>query len=172
MILLDKAKLKFLLAGRAIDVDVPRAYDKRRIYSVGVRPKHAVCRAQILNATETADGWTLTIRQHTEDVPVFLAANPGAIRADYTTNPARAAREANGSPIEAVRDDAWIAKVAAAASSRDDRLRRERAHAARLESRSKNTSGSRVKWSVAPPASDIQAVVSAGRSFASPKGAA
>ena len=138
MIVVDRPKLKFLLAGRVITVDVSREYKKGRIYSVGVSAtKKAICRVQVLETHNTGEGWRLSIGQWTQETPVYLSANPAGMRTDYTSNSFRAAKDPDGSPIEAVRgaDEAWLAKVAKAAAERDDLMRRQAAHRARIENR-------------------------------------
>lgn len=150
MIVVDKPMLKFLQAGRSVDITAPREYRKGSIQHVGTRPKHPILRVVILDRWHDGDTWKLSVRHWTQDIPVYLAATFG--RGDYTTIAALAARERDGSPIEAVkRDDGWLTRRAAASSERDDLLRRQQAHAARIaRKRGKNTSELPVKWSAAP----------------------
>lgn len=142
MILIDKPKLKFLLAGRAVNIEVssPR-YTKGRVYSVGLRHSRTICRAEVLTILTLENGYELRLKHWTQDKAVYLAANPGAIRADYTSNPARAARERDGSPIEAVagedlKADPWLERVVKQARERDVERKRtqklERPRAARI----------------------------------------
>lgn len=93
MIVLDRPKLKFLLAGRAITVDVTRTYRKGRSYAVGTSHKRSVCRVQVLEIFELNDTTRrLTIKLSTEEKPRLLAANPAGMRSDYTNDPKRAAQ--------------------------------------------------------------------------------
>jgi hypothetical protein len=142
MIVIDRPKLKFLLAGRAVNIDTPRRYKPGRTYPAGTNK--TACRVQILETVQlNPRQWRLTIRQVRQEKPVYLAANPGAIRADYTENPAKAARNPDGAALEAVRgtdDTRWLAKIAERNAERDDLLRRERAHRDRLERRGRTMS--------------------------------
>ena len=132
MITVDKGKLKFLKAGRAVQVDVDREYRKGRAYKVrleGSRTTKLPC--VIVDSFRMNDGcWRLTIRQHVEEEQWFLAANPAGQRGDYTHDPHRAAR---GEP-EAV-DPRVVEKWAERAGGRDDLERRAQAHAARVARR-------------------------------------
>lgn len=149
MIVVDKPMLKFLLAGRAVDITAPREYKKGSIQHVGIRAKRPICRVEVLERWHDGQVWKLSVRQWTQDTPLYLAATFS--RGDYTTVAAMAAREADGSPIEAVRGDGWFERATAAASERDDQLRREQAHAIRIaRKRGRNTSDLQVKWSAAP----------------------
>src|SRR5580704_7632227 len=130
VILIEKSKLPFLLNGRVITVDSKRgAFHKGRTYAVGVSRGKTLCRVEILKITPSGDSYELQLRRAHDEKQIYLAASPGAIRADYTENPARAAREADGSPIAAVAGGAeasWLKKVAQVAAERDDLIRRER----------------------------------------------
>jgi hypothetical protein len=127
MIPVTAGTLKFILRGRAVRVEVPREYRKGKVYSAGTGPKRR-CRVVVVDVARLEGGWELLVR-HCSQPPVwYLAASPGAQRADYTSNPLRAAREANGSPIEAVEvGERWLERRAAEASERDDARRRESA---------------------------------------------
>lgn len=138
MIIIDKPTLKFLRAGRAVNVTSTRNYRAGYSYAIGLTHKRTVCRALIVDSTQTSDGtWTLILKQDLIDRPIFLAANPAGMRSDYTYSEARAARGTDRQPIEAVgstRDDAaWLQKRSREAADRDDQIRRERAHRERIE---------------------------------------
>lgn len=120
MITLTKGQLRFLLAGRPINIDTQHQYRRGHIYAVA-REGHrkSTCRALIIETHQTQpDSWRLTIALYTQQDPVYLAATSS--HGDYTTNPATAARETNGSPIERV-DPTEIERV--------NRRRRERVEA-------------------------------------------
>lgn len=94
MILVDKPKLKFLLAGRVVLVGSSHGnYRKGRTYAVGTRANRTICRVEVVKVVATADGFDLSIRQATEDKPRLLARNPGAQRADYVSEPSAAAAD-------------------------------------------------------------------------------
>lgn len=87
MIVVSKANLRFLLAGRAIEVDVPREYRRGRSYALGTRHNRTVCRVQILACRQLADGWRVTVRQMSGD-EVRLLARSGS--RGYVTAPVEA----------------------------------------------------------------------------------
>ena len=87
MILIDKPKLKFLLAGRQIDVDVNRAYRKGRVYAVGVRHnKPATCRVQILECKAQENGWTIRVQRLSGDIVRLMTRN-GYVEAPVELDP-------------------------------------------------------------------------------------
>lgn len=75
MIVLDKPKLKFLLAGRSISVPVTTTrYRKGRTYSVGTaHNRPATCTATVTGITVTASGFELEIIQNREAEDRYLA---------------------------------------------------------------------------------------------------
>lgn len=92
MIIIDKPKLKFLLAGRSLTITVPdrkRPYRAKRIYAVGLTHRRSVCHAEILGIEQTADGIRLQIRQASIDQPNLLAARS---EFGYTSKPHLAMR--------------------------------------------------------------------------------
>lgn len=92
MIVVDKGKLKFLLAGRITEVDVTTSYRKGRSYAVGTSHKRSICRAEVLELQELEDAtWRLKIRLAL-DKPRLLAARPGPGH-DYVSDPHLAMRE-------------------------------------------------------------------------------
>jgi hypothetical protein len=123
VIIIDPRKLRFLRAGRTVTVTVVRPYRVGRDYAAGARRGHAVLRVRIIDCEATSGGWALVVRQHTLEPAVYLAASPGVIRSDYTIRLDQAAREVDGSPIEAV----IHTRSTALAYDRDDAIRRERA---------------------------------------------
>jgi hypothetical protein len=135
VIIITKPKLRFLDAGRAITLTVARPRRVGRDYPAGPRHGHPVTRVHVHACTQTPDGWELKLTQHRIDQAIYLAASPGSQHSDYTTNPARAAREPGGSPIEAAPDT----RYARDAYKRDDALRRQKA-AQRQSARSKRYS--------------------------------
>jgi hypothetical protein len=132
LIIVDPRHLKFLRAGRTIRIQVAREYRQGRDYAAGVRRNNTVCRVQIVEIEPTDAGWTMLIRQHQLEQPVYLARNAADPRA-YTHNPAAAACDRNG-PLEAVAPTE-LARYAARAFARDDQMRRERAEKARKHMR-------------------------------------
>lgn len=88
MIIIDKPRMRFLLAGRTLTVETtnPTQYRKGRNYSVGVRHNRTVCRVEILHIDETSG--TIQIRQQ------ILQAEPNLLarysQYGYTSNPAQA----------------------------------------------------------------------------------
>lgn len=92
VIVVDRSKLKFLLAGRSLLVKVSREHRKGRTYAVGTSYKNTICRVEVLEVVPLPDGWRLEIRRVTEDTPRLLAANPAGMRTDYVTDPLKAAR--------------------------------------------------------------------------------
>ena len=126
MIIIDRPKLRFLLAGRTIQIDETRSYRKGRVYPLGVSRRSAVCRIVVVDLEPLESGWRVTIkRAAVDEPPMFLARDPAGMRRDYTPNPAKAARDSTGA-IE-VADPAFVARASRVAAERDDALRRERA---------------------------------------------
>lgn len=151
MIIVDRNHLKFLLSGRTIRVKVPREYRKGRSYNAGTNTKKAVVRVEIIDIYRDTGHWELLIRQSAEEVVYYLSANPAGSRADYTTNPARAARNPDGVALQADAQDTgdrivaaqWLQKIANEASERDDQRRREQAHQARIAAKRERNSVTR-----------------------------
>jgi hypothetical protein len=130
MIELDSRKLRFLRAGRTVELDSPRSYATGKAITVQVHgEQRSRLRVQVLDAQKHEGAWRLRVQQYSREEVWYLTANPGAQRNDYTQNPARAAREPSGGLIEAVRGD--LDRYAREALKRDDQIRRERAHQAR-----------------------------------------
>lgn len=173
MIHVDKAILKFLLAGRAIDAHTDRELTVGRVYAVGEPgARKRTCNAEVTACTPAGDGFQLRLRMPAyREKPHYLTANPAASRADYTENPARAAREPDGSAVEAVDvGGKWLARVSAAAASRDDISRRERAHLARMAAQGRQPARPLGTMPAAQPAQPISwaAGPTIGASFATP----
>lgn len=124
LIVVEKPKLKFLLAGRPIQVDVRREYRKGRIYAIALPDRRSsVCRAMILDALETDLGiWRVTIRHAAEDRPRLLAARLGGPQGDYTD---RLDRAAYGEPEPLSASD--LDRYGSTSRWRDDLIRRGRA---------------------------------------------
>ena len=97
MIIIDRPKLRFLLAGRTIQIDETRSYRKGRVYPLGVSRRSAVCRIVVVDLEPLESGWRVTIkRAAVDEPPMFLARDPAGMRRDYTPNPAKAARDSTG----------------------------------------------------------------------------
>lgn len=113
MIIIDKPRMRFLLAGRILTIEItnPDHYRKGRSYSVGVRHNKQVCRGEILHVDP--DAGTIQIRQQ------ILQAEPNLLarhsQYGYTSNPAQAMF---GEPEAVIPDD--IERL-----TRRDRERRE-----------------------------------------------
>lgn len=91
MILIDRPRLKFLLAGREVTVTVEhgqRDYRRGRVYSVGVHHNRTVCRAQLLKLVDLGDGAELTLRRAEVEEPRLLGRTGG-----YVNHPTRALRD-------------------------------------------------------------------------------
>lgn len=126
MIVVDSQKLRFLLAGRPLTVEVHREYRKGRDYAVGKTFRKATCRAVVEDIEQTgAKTWRLTIRHSYEDRPVWLAKKNA--RADYTRELSKAMLD---EPEPVGRED--LRRYAKQSMARDDPQRRSAAHAARL----------------------------------------
>jgi hypothetical protein len=126
VIIVSKAKIRFLNAGRVLTIeDTTGRFKRGRSYAAGHTHRRSVCRVEIVDIT--ADH--IHIRLEPMPPAIYLAANPGSLRDDYTDNPALAARDPDG-PIEAT-DIAWLSNMAKHAADRDDVLRREQAHQTR-----------------------------------------
>ena len=92
MIVITRAELKFLRAGRRIMIDAdPTRYRVGRTYALGVKHNKAICRVEIL---ELGDDH-IKVRIAQIDQPQFLAARS---QYGYTTNPAQAMRN-EGEPV-------------------------------------------------------------------------
>jgi hypothetical protein len=103
VIAVEPGTYRFLLRGRPARVCAPRDYRPGRTYHAGVEGRRTVVRVRVLETRAGDNGtWELTIRIALPDTARYLAADPGANRDDYTSNPIRAAREVDGGPIEAI----------------------------------------------------------------------
>ena len=135
VIIIDRPKLRFLLAGRTIQIDQARTYHKGRTYPLGVSTRSAICRVVVIDI-EPLDpgqsGWRVTIKRAAIDDPPLYLARPGCA-AHPTPNPASAARDSTGA-IEAA-DPAFMARASRLAAERDDLLRRETAKQNRIKHR-------------------------------------
>lgn len=125
MIVVDRPKLKFLLAGRKIIVEVGREYRKGRDYAVGTSWKRSVCRARVEVVEELEDGWRLTLAQVIEEKPRWFARQ--GVQADYTFEIAKAVLD-EPEPL----DDVTLRRFAADASERDAERRQDAARSAAL----------------------------------------
>lgn len=68
MIVVDRGRLKFLLAGRAVTVDVTREYRRHGVYALGISPRKSSCRVQVVERFRLNDGtWRLTIKRLSGD---------------------------------------------------------------------------------------------------------
>lgn len=88
MILIDKPRLKFLLAGREITLAIDpgqREYHKGRHYSVGIHHNRTICRAQVMRLRAGAEGVELTLKLAETEPPRLLGRTGG-----YVTDPAMA----------------------------------------------------------------------------------
>lgn len=92
MIVLDKPKLKFLLAGRTITVTVNHErFRKGRTYSVSTAyNKPASCTATVVGIKVTSSGRELEIIQNREASERYLARS---VARGYTTRPEEAIRD-------------------------------------------------------------------------------
>lgn len=93
MIIIDKPKLKFLLAGRAVQIEAGREYRKGRSYALGLSHKRSICRVEVLDVDGSDEmGWVLSVKLASTDTPRLLAADPAGMRSDYVSDPQKAAR--------------------------------------------------------------------------------
>lgn len=71
MIVIERPKLRFLMAGRAVDVEVPEParYRKGRVYALGVTHQNTTCRVEVMAVTEAA----IKVRLPQIDKPLLLA---------------------------------------------------------------------------------------------------
>lgn len=134
MIVVDKAKLRFLLAGRTLEVDVTREYRRGRSYALGTSNTRSVCRVQVLERVELEDGsWKLTIRQ-SADAPRLLAARPGPGR-DYVSDPHLAMRD-EPEAVDSTTLDRFAAEgLAGHARRKEVELRRQHVRSATIRLR-------------------------------------
>lgn len=99
MIIVDKPKLKFLLAGREVQVTSPRTpsreYRVSHHYSIGTRHNHAICRVLIVRADLGELEWVLTVRL-SEAEPARLLGKTGG----YTSDPGRAMDDDPGEAVD------------------------------------------------------------------------
>lgn len=88
MILIDKPRLKFLLAGREITVTVNPGrceFRRGRQYSIGIHHNKTICRAQLIKAHDVDQGLEMTLKLAEVD-PFRLLGRTGG----YVTDPALA----------------------------------------------------------------------------------
>lgn len=132
MIVVEKAKLRFLLAGLPVPLEVSREYRKGRLYSFGmVGRRLSLGRVMVQEIVELEPGaWRITVLHAAEERPRLLAARLGGAGGDYTDRPDRAAQ---GEP-EAL-SDADLERYASTARWKADQERRELAHRARIQAR-------------------------------------
>lgn len=126
MIIVDSQKLRFLLAGRPLTVEVHREYRKGRDYAVGKTFRKATCRAVVTDIERVgAKTWRITIKYQLEDKPVWLAKKNA--RCDYTQEKSKAMLD-EPEPV----DQATLKRYSAEATARDEPQRRSEAHRARI----------------------------------------
>ena len=86
MIVVDRRKLKFLLAGRELEVTIDRQpvkpYKRHHVYAVGITGAHGTCHAEVLAVTVSDEGVVLRIKHAPggADQPRMLGRTT-----DYTT---------------------------------------------------------------------------------------
>jgi hypothetical protein len=88
LIVIERTKLKFLLSGRAlvIDVPAPERYRTGRSYALGFNHRRTVCRVEIIEVLDE----TIRVRLADMDPPLLLAARS---QYGYTDDPAKAMRD-------------------------------------------------------------------------------
>lgn len=131
MIIIDQRKLRFLRAGRTITVLVARPYQPGRDYAAGVRHNRTLLRVQVLDVAEHPDGFKIAVRQLSGDTVRLLSRSRtrGYVTATVEAaalDPRVALRGGLVDEPEPI-DEATLARYAALAVARDDRIRRERA---------------------------------------------
>ena len=126
MIELEPGVYRFLLRGRVVRIQASRGQRVGRILKAGVKDRKATVQVAILESKRKNGAYEIAIKLHAPEQVFYLAANPGASRSDYVTNPSRAAREANGTAIEAVGLGDFLEQRAREAYERDSELRRQR----------------------------------------------
>lgn len=74
MIIIDRPKLKFLMAGRVITIETanPGRYRKGRVYALGLNHQTTTCRVEITDIDPDA----IKVRLPQIDTPILLAKNP------------------------------------------------------------------------------------------------
>lgn len=87
MILIEKGQLRFLLAGRPIEVDVTREHRKHRAYAVGIRHNRTLCHIEVTAIEKLPAGWKLTIRKLTGDQVRLFSRSGGYVTAPVEANP-------------------------------------------------------------------------------------
>lgn len=84
MIVVERAKLKFLRSGRTLTVDIdPARYRRGRTYALGLTHRRQVCRVEIVEILEHG----IRVRLATIDPPLLLAARS---EYGYTHDPTKA----------------------------------------------------------------------------------
>lgn len=133
MILIDAGRLKFLKAGRTLELDSPHRYRIGRDYDVGVKRDHPILRVTVLSCDPSGgDRYALRIRQNALEPARYLTRSAANTRS-YTDRPSAAARDRSG-PLEAIPNED-LKRYARAAFERDDQIRRERIAAQPLRNR-------------------------------------
>ena len=92
MIVLARAKVRFLMAGRVLDVEVtsPDRFRVGRTYALGADHRTTICRVEILETTDTS----LKVRLARTDPPRLLRPSRVAPRlGDYTDDLHKAMRD-------------------------------------------------------------------------------
>ena len=92
MIVIEKQKLRFLLAGHPLTITGINTtrYRRGRTYALGITHKHSICRVEIIELQPTSE--TMRVRLANIDPPRLLAARS---EYGYTDDPAKAM---NGEP--------------------------------------------------------------------------
>lgn len=99
MILIDKGRLKFLLAGREIDLTInpgKREYHAGRSYAVGTRHNHTICRAKLRKLTELSDSEITMKLVLSEDDQFRLLGKTGG----YVSSPSKAMDDDPGEAVD------------------------------------------------------------------------
>jgi hypothetical protein len=121
MIIIDKPKLKFLLAGRAITITVRTGdYRKGRIYAVGLaHNRPATCKATIEDIKPLEHGFQLRIVQNREAPERYLARS---MARGYTYRPEQAIPD-EGATALSLED---LERISSAGRARFEQERSER----------------------------------------------
>jgi hypothetical protein len=120
LIVLDKPKLKFLLAGRTITVTVNHdRHRKGRSYSVSTaHNKPATCTATVVGIRVTSSGREIDIKQNREAPERYLARS---LARGYTTRPEEAIQDEGATAL--TKED--LKSLTGAAQRRFDRQQRD-----------------------------------------------
>jgi hypothetical protein len=131
MIILDAHRLKFLLNGRAVSLNVDRAYRVGRDYALGTRRGRPLIRVAVLACRESANSsYEIKIARISGEEVRLLARNSarGYVSASLEAaafDPKSALRGALAREPEAI-DAQTLERYAKQASERDDELRRQK----------------------------------------------